>query len=132
MFIPLDVTNSARFDSKIFERIWKANPVIAKIDPRATSSSNIPAQKFVHFWDQLAVAYVIDPTLATNVETRWIDVETTFGINDGRTMSYAHEFPRVHFLRQGKIVNRFDLKRFEDFFASTMSKPLPVRDRNRQ
>lgn len=131
IFIPLDVTNSARLDSGVFERIWKANPVIAKIDPRATPSPNVPAPKFFQFWDQLAVAYVVDPTLATNVETRWIDVDTTFGANYGRTMSYTHEFPRGHFLQQGKIVNRFDLKRFEDFFVTNMSKSLPVREKNR-
>jgi inosine-uridine nucleoside N-ribohydrolase len=131
IFIPLDVTNSARLDSGIFERIWKANPVIAKIDSRATKSPNALAPKFVQFWDQLAVAYVVDPTLATNVETRWIDVETTFGVNYGRTMSYAHEFPRGHFLQQAKIVNRFDLRRFEDYLVSTMSKPLPVRSKNK-
>lgn len=131
IFIPLDVTNSARLDSGVFERIWKANPVIAKIDPRATPSPNVPAPKFFQFWDQLAVAYVVDPTLATNVETRWIDVDTTFGANYGRTMSYTHEFPRGHFLQQGKIVNRFDLKRFEDFFVTNMSKSLPVRGKNR-
>lgn len=131
IFIPLDVTNSARFDAKIFERIWKTNPVIAKIDPRATPSPNKPGPKFVQFWDQLAIAYVIDPTLATNVETRWIDVETNFGLNYGRTMSYTHEFPRGHFLQQAKIVNRFDLRRFEDYLVNTMSKPLPVRGKNK-
>lgn len=131
VFIPLDVTNSVRLNSDVFKRIWKANPVIAKIDTRATLSPNTPAPKFVQFWDQLAVAYVIDPTLATNVETRWIDVETTFGVNYGRTMSYTHEFPRGHFLQQGKIVNRFDLKRFGDYFVSTMSKPLPVRSKSK-
>lgn len=127
VFIPLDVTNSARYPLDFFDRIVKANPVIAKIYAPMPNNPNRPPRTYIPFWDQLAMAYVVDPSLATEVQTRWIDVETTFGVNYGRTMSYAHPFPQGSFLQKAKIVTKFDLKRFEDYFVGTMTKPLPVK-----
>ncbi|KEQ53782.1 nucleoside hydrolase [Sphingobium chlorophenolicum] len=124
VFVPLDVTNSAHFPLDFFDPILKANPQVARIYSRIPDNPNRPPWTFIPFWDQLAIAYVLDPSLATETETRWVDVDTNFGVNYGRTISYKHEFPQGSFLQQAKIVKKFDLKRFEAYYLETMSKPL--------
>ncbi|MDH7975316.1 nucleoside hydrolase [Sphingomonas sp. AR_OL41] len=124
VFIPLDVTNTARYPLDFYAPILKANPEAAKIYQPMPDNPNRPKRNFIPFWDQLAMAYVLDPSLATDVETRWVDVDTNFGPNYGRTISYTHPFPAGSFLTQAKIVTKFDLQRFQAIFVAEMSKPF--------
>ncbi len=47
-------------------------------EPNATS----------YIYDTLALAYLVDPTYATDVEEMWVDVDITWGPSYGRTLGY--------------------------------------------
>jgi len=97
-------------------------------------------------WDELAVAALIDPSIITETETLWLDVDTTHGPKYGHTvvwrrpqepltffMSYSgpgaldreawagHLEPPAH-LRPAEVQTKFDRERFEDLFVELMSR----------
>jgi inosine-uridine nucleoside N-ribohydrolase len=44
-------------------------------------------------WDTIAAAVVIDPTLITEEETRWVDVNSDYGLDYGRSLGYSKQGP---------------------------------------
>ena len=74
----------------------------------------------------LALAYLIDPTYATDVKEMWVDVDCTWGPSYGRTLGYEEERP-AKLLQKAKVVRRFDNERFFKLFVDLMTRPVPVR-----
>jgi inosine-uridine nucleoside N-ribohydrolase len=130
-FIPLDVTNTVPMDKVIFDKIT-GNPdsIITKLlknsafarrvqeNPKATS----------YIYDTLALAYLVDPTYATDVVEMWVDVDITWGPSYGHTLGYRQEqTPPADYLQKCKVVRRFDNDRFFKFYIDLMTRPVPVR-----
>ncbi len=44
-------------------------------------------------WDTIAAAVVIDPTLIVEEETRWVDVNSDYGLDYGRSLGYHKQGP---------------------------------------
>jgi inosine-uridine nucleoside N-ribohydrolase len=128
-FIPLDVTNTVPLDKALFERIT-SNP--ESITTRLLKQSsfgkalgrNPAATSFIY--DTLALAYLIDPTYATDVAEMWVDVDVTWGPSYGRTLGYPAPQP-ANALQKAKIVRRFDNDRFFRLYVDLMTRPVPVR-----
>jgi inosine-uridine nucleoside N-ribohydrolase len=128
-FIPLDVTNTVPLDKALFERITR-NP--ESITTRLLKQSsfgralerNSAATSYIY--DTLALAYLIDPTYATDVAEMWVDVDVTWGPSYGRTLGYRE--PRsANLLQKAKVVRRFDNARFFRLYVDLMTRPVPVR-----
>ena len=85
--IGLDLTNQALIDRARFDELVSAGTPLSELlkddlgnhsprfltDPKATR----------YIWDALASAYMIDPSIATRAQTRYLDVITDFGPHYG-------------------------------------------------
>ncbi len=96
-------------------------------------------------WDELAVAALIDPSIITESQTMWLDVDITRGPKYGHTVVWtqpdevptfflaysgpepmdrskwlSHLEPPPH-LRPATVQMDLDIKRFEDLFVEVMS-----------
>jgi purine nucleosidase len=127
-FIPLDVTNTVPLDKVLFDQVT-ADPAspIAKL--LRTShfgrelQSNPRATTFIY--DTLALAYLIDPSYATDVVDRWVDVDIAWGPGYGRTLGYEQP-PPARQLQKARIVRRFDNARFYKLFVDLLTRPVPL------
>ena len=120
--VPLDVTNTARFDRTTYARIANAGTVIAPLFA-ATYEDTFKgrADARAEVWDTLAAAYVIDPKLAIDVQERALDVDTMFGPDYGRTLGYAKNPPLG--LKPAQVVFRLDLDRFWRLYTGALTSP---------
>jgi len=127
-FIPLDVTDTVPMTKAIFEQMTSAGDTpIARL----LASSGL-ARRFkedpatvTYIYDTLALAYLVDPSFATDVKEMWVDVDCTWGPSYGRTLGYADELP-AKVLQKAKVVRRFDNERFYKFYVDLMTRPVPV------
>jgi inosine-uridine nucleoside N-ribohydrolase len=125
--IPLDVTNITQLGYADFNRL------VAGDGPIQTLFRNSPmARKFakdvdarVSVFDALALAYLVDPTYASEIEELYIDVDVAFGPGYGRTLGYWLEQQSV-LLQKVKVVKQFDTRRFFDFYVDLLSRPVPI------
>ena len=132
--LPLDVTDTVLLTKPVYDRIaHPANPTIVtqlyqklngygfdgvngfETNPNYTQS----------IWDTLTLAYLIDPTFATQTVDEYVDVNTTVGADDGRATGYATPPPGVA-LQKVTVVKRFDNARFFDFYVDLLTRPVPV------
>jgi len=130
-FIPLDVTNTVPMNKAIFERIT-SNPesIITKLlksSPFArTIQQNPNATSYIY--DTLALAYLVDPSYATDVVDMWVDVDITWGPSYGHTLGYREQqTPPGNYLQKCKVVRRFDNERFFKLYVDLLTRPVPVR-----
>ena len=130
-FIPLDVTNTVPMNKAIFDQITR-NPesIITKLLKNSgfarTVQQNPNATSYIY--DTLALAYLVDPTYATDVVEMWVDVDITWGPSYGRTLGYrAAQTPPANYLQKSKVIRRFDNDRFFKLYVDLMTRPVPVR-----
>ncbi|USX23870.1 nucleoside hydrolase [Oxalobacteraceae bacterium OTU3REALA1] len=133
VIFPLDVTNTVQIDKQVYDRVVNGaarDGIIARLfkqlngygyDGKNGFETN-PAYR-TDVWDTLTLAYLVDPTYATHSERRWIDVDTTVGANNGRSIGHATAQPG---LQSATVVQRFDNRRFFDFYVDGLTAPVPV------
>ncbi len=133
--IPLDVTNTVLLDKKNYDRIVydpKKQTIITQLfkklngygyhgigfenDPKSTTN----------IWDVLTLAYLMDPTFATQTIDTWLDVDQSFGKEAGRSIGYPDGPPAGKSLQKVKVVKRFDNQRFFDFYVDLLTRPVPI------
>src|SRR5436309_7277778 len=130
VFIPIDVTNTVPLTKEIFDKVTvNKDHIISKLlraggfartlqrNPKATSN----------IYDTLALAYVVDPTYATQVSELWVDVDTNWGPSYSHTLGYlGAQKPAADHLQKHKVVLRFDNDRFFKLYVDLLSRPVPV------
>ena len=84
---------------------------------------------FIPFiFDTTAFAFLVDPSLATDVRDLWVDVNTTFDQNYGKAIVYSSDpFPTIGLLQKSKVIFRLDNARFYAFYVDLLTRPVPVR-----
>jgi inosine-uridine nucleoside N-ribohydrolase len=123
VIIPLDVTNSAMFDKAVYDRISSAGTPVAQMfhatyDRTFSKDANAKAE----VWDTLAAAYVLDPSLVTDLREVHVDVDTVFGANYGRSVGH-HKNPPVG-SHPAKVVFAIDLDRFWTLYSDLLTRPV--------
>lgn len=131
-FIPLDVTNTVPMNKEVFEKITRDDgSIITRLLKNSgfarTLQQNPTATSYIY--DTLALAYLVDPSYATDVVERWIDVDTNFGPSYGHTLGYEQP-PPANLLQKSKIIRRLDNERFFKLYIDLMTRPVPVRPPN--
>jgi purine nucleosidase len=133
VIVPLDVTDTVKIDKRVYDRVVYGEArdgIVARLfkqlngygyDGKNGFETN-PAYS-TDIWDTLTLAYLIDPTYATRTVRRWVDVDTTVGANNGRSIGYAT--PQAG-LQPATVVERFDNRRFIDFYVDGLTRPVPV------
>jgi len=85
----LDICNKVVLTREVFESVARLQTPITKLYRESFGNGfpgfykNPNASGFL--WDELAAAYLIDPAFVTKSETRYLDVEATFGGRYGAT-----------------------------------------------
>ena len=94
LIVGLDVCEKYRLDKKIYDRLTAEKTPVAKmlIEKYGTEFEKNPKHTRM-VWDTIAAAVVIDPTLIVEEETRWIDVNSDYGLDYGRSLSYNKRGP---------------------------------------
>lgn len=127
VILPLDLTDSVTLTEPIYDRIaHAANPTavtelfrqeIGRPGSTGTRAFENNPQYTEHIWDATALAYLTDPSLATESHDAYVDVDPF----DGRSYSYAS--PTHADLQKATIITRFDNARFFDFYVDLLTRP---------
>ena len=96
-------------------------------DAYAPFFGSAPPPYPLYIWDTTALAYLVDPTFATATRDLWVDMNTTFDANYGKSIVYdTNPKPAIPLLTQSKVVLAFDTARFYAFYADLLTRPVPV------
>jgi inosine-uridine nucleoside N-ribohydrolase len=132
VIIPLDCTNTLPLTKDIFLQITQHQPqtIITQLYQQAYApffgSGPPPFTPFI--FDTTALAYLVDPTLATDVRDLWVDVSTTFDQNYGKSIVFTSDpFPSIGLLQKSKVVFRLDNARFNALYVDLLTRPVPVK-----
>ena len=132
VIIPLDCTNTLPLTKDIFLQITQHQPqtIITQLYQQAYApffgSGPPPFTPFI--FDTTALAYLVDPTLATDVRDLWVDVNTTFDQNYGKSIVFTSDpFPSIGLLQKSKVVFRLDNARFNALYVDLLTRPVPVK-----
>jgi purine nucleosidase len=133
--VPLDVTDTVLLTTPVYNRIaHAATPTIVtelfkKIIGPGFNGVGFEGDPHytLNVWDTLTLAYLLDPTYATEVSEEYVDVVNAPGAaNNGQSLGYATP-PAGAALQKMKVVKRFDNSRFFDFYVDLLTRPVPVR-----
>ncbi len=132
VIVPLDLTNNVPLTKPVFLQIANHRPVtpITRLytDAYAPFFGSGPPPYPLYIWDTTALAYLVDPTFATATRDLWVDMDTTFDANYGKSIVYdTNPKPAIPLLQSSKVVLAFDTARFYAFYADLLTRPVPVR-----
>ena len=114
---PLNVSRKTALQAKHYEEmIAMGGPVADVIEQRVDFRENTSNLMF----DQVAVGYVIDPTLITGMEEMYIDVETTPGPDYGLSFARMSPWAGAPEARPVQVQYDLDWPRFIDLFMERM------------
>lgn len=133
--VPLDVTDTVFLTKPVYDRIaHPAKPtavtdVFQKLNGYGFDGKNgfeTNASYTQNIWDTLTLAYLIDPSYATQTAQRYVDVIAKPGAPDnGRSIGYSAQ-PAGPTLQKMTVVQRFDNARFFDLYVDLLTRPVPV------
>jgi purine nucleosidase len=133
--VPLDVTNTVLLTKPVYDRIAHAEKPTAvttlyqKLTGYGFSGKNGFENNPTYtqnVWDTLTIAYLVDPSFATKAIDEYVDVVTTVGVDDGRSIGYGDTPPPGLSLQKVKVITGFDNPRFFDFYVDLLTRPVPV------
>jgi len=121
LIVGLDVCEKYRFNKKLFDRITAVNTPVTrmfkeKYGPEFKKDSNYTRL----VWDTITAAVVIDPTLITEEETRWVDVNSDYGLDYGRSLGYSKRGPTG--TQKARILFTIDEERFWNLMVDLLTK----------
>ncbi|MFH0134898.1 nucleoside hydrolase [Variovorax sp. VaC1] len=133
--VPLDVTDTVFLTKSIYDRIaHPAKPtavtdVFQKLNGYGFDGKNgfeTNPNYTQNIWDTLTLAYLIDPTYATQTEDRYVDVIAKPGAPDnGRSIGYVSQPPGPA-LQKLTVVKKFDNARFFTLYVDLLTRPVPI------
>jgi inosine-uridine nucleoside N-ribohydrolase len=133
--IPLDVTDTVQMDKALYDRVAH-DPAKQTIITQLFKTLNgygfdgkngfeTNPNYTTNIWDTLTLAYLMHPSFATQTVEEWVDVDTSFGANDGKAKGYTSSPPAG--LQKMTIVKRFDNPAFFNFYVDLLTRPVPVK-----
>jgi len=94
LIVGLDVCEKYHFDREIYNRITAIKTPVSTFFKGQYGPSFEKKSDYTRLvWDTIAAAVVIDPTLITEEETRWVDVNAEYNVDYGRSLSYKNQGP---------------------------------------
>lgn len=133
--LPLDVTDTVFLTKPIYDRIaYPAKPTaVTKVFQKLNGLGFDGKNGFENnpdytqnIWDTLTLAYLIDPTFATETVELYIDViAKPRTAENGRSIGYTVP-PVGPDLQKMTVVKKFDNKRFFELYIDLLTRPVPV------
>jgi len=121
LIVGLDVCEKYRFNKKIFERITAVDTPIAKMFKQKYGPEFEKNPNYTRLvWDTIAAAVVIDPSLIIEEETRWVDVNSDYDLDYGRSIGYRGQGPAG--VQKARILLAIDEQRFWNLMVDMLTK----------
>ncbi len=121
LIVGLDVCEKYRFNKKLFDRITAVKKPIARMFKEKYGPGFEKDKNYTRLvWDTIAAAVVIDPTLITEEETRWVDVNSDYGLDYGRSLSYSKQGPAG--TQKARILFTINEERFWNLMVELLTK----------
>lgn len=97
----------------------------------AISRLNTPAAQYIakyskaesYMWDELAACVLLDPTLATQTRTLYMDVDLSHGPSYGHTLTWSDQLKPATPLRKVRAHVAVDAPRFYRLFTGLIARP---------
>jgi len=94
LIVGLDVCEKYLFKKELYDRIAaNKTPLTEFFRDKYGSNFESKSEYTRLVWDTIAAAVVIDPTLITEEETRWVDVNADYSLDYGRSLRYKNQGP---------------------------------------
>ncbi|CAE6808078.1 nucleoside hydrolase [Paraburkholderia aspalathi] len=132
--IPLDVTDTVKMDKALYDRVAhdpNKQTIITQLFKTLNGYGFDGKNGFetnpnytTNIWDTLTLAYLMHPSFATQTVDEWVDVDMSFGANDGKSTGYTSSPPAG--LQKMTVVKRFDNPTFFNFYVDLLTRPVPV------
>ena len=134
IIVPLDIAERVYYTKEQYDRIAAGpdTPIVQmfKDFQGERFESNPERQSFV--WDALTASIFLDPSIATNLEDRYVDIDVLYGPNYGRSLGYHEsrnrslENPENYPMGTQRASILFDIDReaFWDQYVDLMTRPV--------
>jgi len=120
LIVGSDVCEKYRFNKELFDRIAAVNTPIAKMFKEKYGPVFKKDPNYTRLvWDTIAAAVVIDPTLIVEEETRWVDVNSDYGLDYGRSLGYSKRGPAG--TQKARILFTIDEERFWNLMVDMLT-----------
>ncbi|MHC4558893.1 MAG: nucleoside hydrolase [Planctomycetota bacterium] len=121
LIVGLDVCEKYHFNKKFFDRITAVETPIAKMFKEKYGPEFEKNPNYTRLvWDTIAAAVVIDPTIIVEEETRWVDVNSDYGLDYGRSLGYHEQGPAG--TQKARILLTIDEERFWNLMVDLLTK----------
>ncbi|MBQ7154143.1 MAG: nucleoside hydrolase [Synergistaceae bacterium] len=128
IIVPDDLAQQIILTSEFYERLAEKEPnAITKLILSDKRTFTLESANYV--WDVVVPAVFLRPELITDLQTRYITVDTTPGINSGRAVTWQQNdhndmakgtgFPEG--VNKAQIVMKIDKKAFWDFYIDLLA-----------
>jgi inosine-uridine nucleoside N-ribohydrolase len=128
--IPVDCTNTLPLTETVFDQIAQHQPqtIITQLYAQAYGSSFGSTSSPVYIYDTTALAFFINPSLATDVRPLWVDINTTFDQNYGKSIVYTSDpYPSIGLLQKSTVIFHLDNAQFYALYVDLLTRPVPVK-----
>jgi purine nucleosidase len=120
----VDISVKTRMTSELLNRIKASDSAAARY---VGEYSRQPGE-YSYLWDELAAAAWLDPSLITQKETRFMDVNLDHGANYGDTLSWADQEKPKTDVQAVEIQLDLDLEKFYKMFVDLLTAPTPKKN----
>jgi len=129
--IPLDCTNTLPLTKEVYRQITQHQPqtIVTQLYQQAYAPffGSGPPPYVPYIYDTTAFAFLVDPSLATDVRDLWVDVNTTFDPYYGKSTVYSSDpYPSIGVLQPSKVIFHLDNSKFYAFYVDLLTRPVPV------
>jgi inosine-uridine nucleoside N-ribohydrolase len=124
VIVPLDATNTVPLPVSTYLQITQRQPPTIITQLYTLEKFNRPGNTI---FDTVAFAVFVDPSFATDVRDLWVDMNTNFDKDYGKSIVYqSNPFPSINLVNQSKVVFHINNHRFFVFYADLLTRPVPV------
>jgi inosine-uridine nucleoside N-ribohydrolase len=117
----VDISVKTRFTSELINRIKASDSPAAGYVAKYARLHG----EYNYLWDELAAVAWLEPSLITQKETRFMDINLDQGAGYGDTLTWAEQDkPKVD-VRPVEIQVDVDLERFYKMFLDLLTAPTP-------
>jgi purine nucleosidase len=122
LIIPLDVTNTVTLPQSVYDQIVSRTPptIITQLYKQGVRPGGF-------IYDTVAFASFYDPSLDVDTQDLYVDMNTTFDTNYGKSIvSTSNPYPSINLLSPSKVVFHVNNSQFFALYTDLFTRPVPV------
>jgi inosine-uridine nucleoside N-ribohydrolase len=119
---PIDVCHKTMMRKELVDAIAKADTPLARYVKEAYADDG--PERYSFMWDELAAAAIIDPTIVTETEELYVDVDWSWGPNYGKTAWWRKDQGGPSWAKKTwRVQTDVDVAKFEKLYLELMTRP---------